>query len=110
MLYFFGYVLSGFLIIAGSSGLLIRLHRNSKFGAAPIKPAQTPTMKSRAVITFSVILPFAALAFLLLCFNAMNIAQSLHLEGHYRYVVEALLLPTVCFLIGYSYFKRLVRF
>lgn len=110
MLYFIGYAISGFIIIMGGGFTLSKLHEKSKFKPGTPKAVVIPSMKSRAVITFSMILPFAALSFLLLCFNPMNIAQSLHQEGHYAFVVEALILPTVSFLIGYFYFRRLVRY
>jgi hypothetical protein len=109
LLYFLGYIAMGLILIGGLTVLLLQLQTHSKYKMQVKSEKVPPEFRSRAVITFSMVLPFAALSFLLLTFNSMNIAESLHAEGHYRFVVEALFVPTICFLVGFFYFRRMVR-
>jgi hypothetical protein len=75
----------------------------------PVKPKKDPPqIRSHALISFSVILPFSALAFLLLTLAAMKIAPVQSQEGHLTFILSSLFLPTFCFLLGYFYFKKVV--
>jgi sterol desaturase/sphingolipid hydroxylase (fatty acid hydroxylase superfamily) len=109
LLYLLGYFLAGLSFTTGITAILTTLHRKASFRSVHRVLREPPELKKRAVITFSMVLPFAALSFLLLIFNPMNIAQSIHTEGHYGFVLEALLMPVICFLVGYCYFRRMVR-
>jgi hypothetical protein len=109
MLYLLGYILGCFFLVTGLGVLTATLHKHSAFRSESSGLKKPPLIKSRALISFSIILPFTALSFLILTFPAMKIAQSQGQQGHLYYVMTSLFIPTVCFLIGFYYFRKAVR-
>jgi uncharacterized BrkB/YihY/UPF0761 family membrane protein len=109
MLYFVGYIVGCFSFVTGLGMLMASLHRRSSFHTQYKVVKIPPLIKSRALISFSIILPFTALSFLILTFPAMKIAQNQGQQGHLYYVMTSLFIPTVCFLIGFHYFRKAVR-
>jgi hypothetical protein len=109
MLYLLGYVFGCFFFVTGLGTLMAALHKRSKFRSESMIFKKPPLIKSRALISFSIILPFTALSFLILTFPAMKIAQNQGQQGHLYYVMTSLFIPTVCFLIGFHYFRKAVR-
>jgi hypothetical protein len=109
MLYLAGYILACIVTVSGAGMLLSWLYKHSSFKPAETAVKPAPLIRSHALISFSIILPFSALAFLLLTFTATKIAQGQGQEGHTGFVIAALSVPTVCFFAGYFYFKKVVR-
>jgi len=109
MLYLLGYILGCYTVVAGLGWGLAYLHQRSSMRSPDLGRMGPPQIKSRAVISFSIILPFAALSFLVLTFMPMRIAQTQGLQGHFLFVWTSLVIPTVCFLIGFYYFRKVVK-
>lgn len=109
MLYLLGYILSCFIIVAGLGLGLSALHGKSSMRSPARNLRRPPQIKSRALISFSIILPFTALSFLVLTFMPMRIAQNQGMQGHLFFVLTSLVVPTLCFLIGFYYFRKAVR-
>lgn len=108
-LYLVGYALACIVFVAGTGWFLSRLYASSRLMPRVREQKQIPLVNSRAIISFSIILPFAALSLLLLTFTPMKIAQSLNREGHLLYVISSLTVPILGFFIGYFYFKKAVK-
>ena len=108
MLYLLGFIGSCFVAVWGVGIAVGTLQKKSKLAAPTRKQKKPPPLRSRALITFSIILPYTALSFLILTFSGMRIAQSQGQEGHLAFVIPSLFIPTTCFLVGYYYFKKVV--
>jgi hypothetical protein len=106
--YIAGYVIACFMFFVGISCLLSLVHRKSKFHVASKPFASPPRIKSRVVISLSIILPSISLSFVLLTFPSFKIALDLSQQGHLPYVAVSLLPPIGAFLIGYFHFKKAV--
>jgi len=109
MVYIFGYILACFVTVVGLCYALASLYSKSQLQPKLRIKKKPPSLSSRVIISFSVILPFSALSFVFMNFTAMKMAQSLAREGHIEFVLASLIIPSVCFLLGYLYFKRVVR-
>lgn len=103
-----GYTLISFTVIFLILEAISALHRTSKFKRSQSPLRNPPLLRPRTIISFSIILPFATLAFLLLTFAGMKAAQEMIHNGHISYVIGSLTIPTACFLLGYVYFKDMV--
>src|SRR5690348_8013796 len=101
MEYLAGFILAGFLFVTGISYALARLYRGSSIHPAVKEFEPPPEIRSHALISFSIVLPFATLSFLVLTFSAMKIASTQGAAGHTGFIAAALLLPALCFLLGY---------
>jgi hypothetical protein len=109
MVYLLGYILACFVSIVGVCYGLEHIYSKSQLRPKLRIKKMPPSLSSRVIISFSIILPFSALAFVFMNFAAMKMAQSLARDGHTQFVIASLVLPAVCFLLGYLYFKRVVR-
>ena len=109
MLYLLGYILGCFIFVAGLGLGLSTLHSRSSMRPETRKFKRAPLIKSRALISFSIILPFVALSFLVLTFMPMRIAQNQGIQGRLFFALTSLVVPTLCFLIGFYYFRKTAR-
>ncbi len=109
MAYIGGFVFTCLVSTIATVWTIAYLQKESRIRPLSRVRWQPPSIKSRAVISFSIILPFSAFSFLFLTFVSMKLAQNLNLEGHGVYVVTGLMIPTFCFSLGFFYFRKMVR-
>ena len=83
------------------------------YGDAPkINHAVMPVSKrkkNQIVISYSYIIPLAVLALLFAVIVGLQITKILATQGHGKFVYFSLSFPVFGFLIGYLYFKRMVK-
>ena len=108
MIYLAGYILACFLTISGLAWVLTSVHKRSALHVKVAIPKFPPSIRSHALISFSVILPFSALAYLFLILAATKMTESQG-DSAKTFIDWALrILPTGSFLLGYFYFKKMV--